>query len=465
MYRFLYRHAILPGFETGIKRRKTFHYWRELERTQWMPPAELEQLQFQALQRLLAHAYDTCPYYREAWQQRGLEPGDLKAPADFSRWPVIDRETIRGDRPDMRSRKPGLRLFSKSTGGSTGVPLAFDLNTDSHDRRVAAMHRGYSWAVAGPGTKQLYLWGVSLGQQPAWRRWKDRLYNLLQRRLVLNSFDLTEGQVPSFLERLNRYRPDAIVAYTNPLYVFARCLEERGLKPFSPRSIVVGAEKLYPFQRQLIEKVFQAPVFETYGSREFMLIGGECDRHMGLHLTSEHLWVEVVDERGHPVLDGTEGDVVITDLYNYGMPFIRYATGDRAVAGWGACTCGRGLPLLRKVVGRRLDMLHTPDGRHVPGEFFPHLVKDFPAIRRFQVVQDAPDHVQLRLVTSSAWNEQGRCDLERQVRDTIGDAVRFEMIVVDDIPLTAAGKQRVVVNLCDQAAPCVVEAENLVLHD
>jgi phenylacetate-CoA ligase len=448
MYQFLYRHAILPGFETGIKRRKTFHYWKELERTQWLPRAQLEQLQFQALRRLLAHAFDSCPYYREAWQQCGLEPGDLKSPADFAHWPIVDREIIRAHRSNMRSRTPELRLFSKSTGGSSGVPLSFDLNTDSHDRRVAAMYRGYSWAGAGPGTKQLYLWGVPLGQQSAWRRWKDRLYNLLQRRLVLNSFDLTEEQVPLFLERLNHYRPDAIVAYTNPLYIFARCLDERGLMPFSPRSIVVGAEKLYPFQRQLIEHVFQAPVFETYGSREFMLIGGECDRHTGLHLTSEHLWVEVVDEAGRPAQDGTEGDVVITDLYNYGMPFIRYATGDRAVAGWGTCSCGRGLPLLKKVVGRRLDMLHTPDGRHVPGEFFPHLVKDFPAVRRFQVVQDAPDHVQLRLVTSPAWNEQARRRLEQQVRDTIGAAVQFEMLVVDDIPLTAAGKQRVVVNLC-----------------
>jgi phenylacetate-CoA ligase len=464
MYQFLYRHAILPAFETGLKRRKTFHYWKQLERTQWLPRAELERLQFQALRCLLNHAYKTCPYYREVWQQHGLQPDSLQAPADFCRWPIIDRETIRAHRSDMRSWERGLRLFSKSTGGSTGVPLAFDLNTDSNDRRVAAMHRGYSWAGAGPGTKQLYLWGVPLGSRSAWRRWKDRLYNILQRRLVLNSFDLTDEHVPVFLEHLNRYRPDAIVAYTNPLYLFARRLEERGLKPFSPRSIVVGAEKLYPFQRQLIERVFQAPVFETYGSREFMLIGGECDKHIGLHSTSEHLWVEVVDEKGRPALDGTEGDVVITDLYNYGMPFVRYATGDRAVAGWSTCSCERGLPLLRKIVGRRLDMLNTPDGRHVPGEFFPHLVKDFPAIRRFQVIQDAPDHVQLLLVISAAWNKDAHGLLERQVRDTLGSSVRLEMRVIDDIPLTTSGKHRVVVNLCDEVTRHLVDAGTSVLQ-
>src|SRR5207253_162083 len=161
---------------------------------------------------------------------------------------------------------------------------------------------------------------------------------------------LREDRVPLFLERLNRYRPDVIVAYTNPLYVFAQSLEERRLAPFSPKAIIVGAEKLFPFQRALIEKVFAAPVFETYGSREFMLIGGECDRHEGLHLTAETLLVEVLDDDARPTPEGEEGNVVITDLSNYGMPFVRYVNGDRAVAGWGTCSCGRGLPLMRKVV-------------------------------------------------------------------------------------------------------------------
>src|SRR5207253_1358560 len=172
--------------------------------------------------------------------------------------------------------------------------------------------------------------------------------------------------------------PEVIVAYTNPLYVFARALAQRRVTPFSPRAIVVGAEKLHGFQRELIEAVFQAPVFETYGSREFMLIAAECDRHAGLHVTADNLVVEVLDDDGRPTPGGEEGNVVVTDLFNYGMPFIRHVIGDRAVAGWGTCPCGRGLPLLKKVTGRRLDILRTPDGRQIPGEFFPHLLKDFP---------------------------------------------------------------------------------------
>src|SRR5262249_23980294 len=158
-----------------------------------------------------------------------------------------------------------------------------------------------------------------------------------------------------------------------------------------------------------------APVFETYGSREFMLIGAECDRHQGLHLTAEHLLVEILDDAGRPTPEGEEGNVVVTDLFNYGMPFIRYVTRDRAVAPRGACSCGGGLPLLAKVVGRQLDILSTPDGRRIPGEFFPHLLKDFPAIRRFQVVQAVPNRIQLRLVLGAGWSDSDERRVEREV--------------------------------------------------
>jgi phenylacetate-CoA ligase len=448
MRRFLYRHILLPAFEGLVKGRSIFPYWRDLEQSQWLPRPQIEQLQLRALRRLLAHAFANCPYYHDTWRSRNLDPVKVETLEDFRRWPVIDREVIQAHRIQLRAQVPGLRLMSKSTGGSSGSPLHFDLNLDSHDRRSAAWHRGYNWAGAGPGTKQLYLWGVPLGQRSRWKRWKDRLYNALNRRLVLNSFDLREDNVAIFLQQWNRYRPAAVVAYTNPLYTFARLLADRGLNPFSPQSIVVGAEKLYPFQRALIQNVFQAPVFETYGSREVMLIGAECDRHEGLHLTAEHLLVEVLDDEGRPTPDGEEGNVVITDFYNYGMPFIRYANGDRAVAGWGTCSCGRGLPLLRKVTGRRLDVVQTPDGRRIPGEFFPHLMKDFAAVRQFQVVQSEPDQVQVRMVLTGHSEGGGPASLEQQIRQALGPTMRCAFVPVDDIPLTAAGKLQVVVNKC-----------------
>jgi phenylacetate-CoA ligase len=452
MLDFLYGSVLLPAYETGIKRRKTYRYWRDLERTQWMSPAELRQFQFEALRRLVTHAHEHCPYYREAWEQAGLSPARLQGPDDFQRWPVIDRDAIRAHRMRMRSTAPGIRLLSKSTGGSSGTPLHFDLDTDSNDRRTAAWNRGYGWAGGAPGTKQLYLWSITLTPRARWKQWKDNFYNALYRRCLLNTFGVSDENTTRYLDRLNRYRPKVIVAYAHSLYVFARALAERGLKPFSPRSIIVGAEKLHPFQRELIQQVFQAPVFETYGSREVMLMGAECDRHEGMHLTVDNLLIEVLDDDGRPTPDGQEGNVVVTDLYNVGMPFVRYANGDRAVAGWRTCSCGRGLPLLQEVVGRRSDMVHTPDGRHISGVFFPHLMKDFPAVKHFLVVQDRPDHLDIHLVVDSRWDDQSRDLLEASLRKGIGPTMELGLRTVDRIPLTLAGKHRVVLNLCDGLA-------------
>lgn len=445
MYESLYRNLLLPFFDGVLKGRQTVTHWRRAERTQWMLRHELEARQFSDLKNLLRHAATSCPYYEELWQTLGLDVESLRTIQDFQAWPLITRETIRQNRESMRTTKDVKRM-SKATGGSSGEPLRFELDSGSNDRRTAMMWRGYHWAGGAPGTRQLYIWGSALGSVPAWKRIKADLHHCFDNHLILSCFEFTPEKMRRHFERMNRYRADVIVAYTNPLYEFARYIQQEGLQPVTPRSIIVGAEKLHDFQRKLIEQVFQAPVFETYGSREFMLIAAECDKHQGLHLSMENLLVEVLNDDGTPTPAGKEGNVVITDLFNYGMPFVRYVNGDRAIAGFTNCSCGRGLPLLQQVVGRQLDTLDTPDGRKIPGEFFPHLIKDFPAIRRFQVIQEQPEQITLKLVVDGGdLAPTDRENLLREIHKCAGTAVQIRLQLVDDIPLTKAGKLKVVV--------------------
>src|SRR5687768_3791598 len=125
----VYRHLLLPAFDGGLKRRKTFHYLKELERSQWLSRDELDRRQFEALRRLVTHAFHACPYYGEAWSRQGLHPEQLDSLEAFQSWPVTDRETILVNRLHMRARVPGMRLLAKSTGGSSGTPLVFDYDT------------------------------------------------------------------------------------------------------------------------------------------------------------------------------------------------------------------------------------------------------------------------------------------------------------------------------------------------
>lgn len=446
MYDKLYRHLLLPFFDGVLKGRQTVAHWKRAEQTQWLKREELDELQLTALRGLIAHAATTCPYYERLWASLNLNSSSLTSLADFQQWPLITRETIRQNRLKMRTTKL-LKRMSKATGGSSGEPLQFDLDSGSNDRRTAMMWRGYDWAGGAPGTRQLFVWGTPTGKLPTWKRLKIDLHHRFDNHLILSCFEFTPEKMWRHFERMNKYRADVIVAYTNPLYEFARFIEREGLQPVSPKSIIVGAEKLHPFQRELIERVFHAPIFETYGSREFMLIGAECDRHCGLHLSQENLLVEILDDDGRPTAAGREGNIVITDLFNYGMPFIRYVNGDRAIAGFEICKCGRGLPLLKQVVGRQLDTLDTPDGRKIPGEFFPHLIKDFPAIRRFQVVQEAIEQITLKLVVDGGNLTLGdRENLLNEIHKCTGTTVDVQLQFVDDIPLTKAGKLKVVVH-------------------
>ena len=444
-YGWLYRQWLYPAFDRGLKRRRTIDHWQRAEASQWWPREALQAQQIASLRTILRHAWLTCEYYRDSWKELGLSPDRVRSLDDFHAWPLLQRSVVRCQADRLRSAAP-LQRMRKSTGGSSGQPLQFELDAESNERRMAMTHRGYGWAGGGPGSKQLYLWGDAIGPVPLWKRLKTNLHRRFDRQRFLSCFEFAPHEMKLHLRRFNRYRPEVLIAYTTPLYEFSRYLHRHAMVPWSPRSILVGAEKLYPFQRERIEQVFRSPVFETYGSREFMLIGAECERHAGLHLSMENLLVEILDDDGRPTPDGSEGNVVITDLFNRAMPFIRYVNGDRAVAGLHACDCGRGLPLLRQVVGRRLDSLYTPSGRIIPGEFFPHLVKDYPDISRFQVVQDAAGAITVKLVPESCGvSPETHQRLQAAICSQIGDAVPLTIEVVSNIPLTQAGKHRVVV--------------------
>jgi phenylacetate-CoA ligase len=201
-------------------------------------------MQLNALRRLVTHAFAASPYYRESWQELGLNPDQLGSLGAFRRWPLTDRDTIRTHRFHMRACPPGRRLLSKSTGGSSGVPLHFDLDTDSHDRRGGAWYRGYNWA-SGPGTKQLYLWGTSDSARV--EAVEGRPLQPPQPPARAQLVRPQQGR-PGVPGGLNAYRPTPLIAYTNPLYT-SRGGSRNEAEALLARSIVVGAEQLHPFQR------------------------------------------------------------------------------------------------------------------------------------------------------------------------------------------------------------------------
>jgi phenylacetate-CoA ligase len=245
---------------------------------------------------------------------------------------------------------------------------------------------------------------------------------------------------------LNRYKPEVIVGYTNPLYNFAKYTKSHENMIFKPKSVISAAEALHDFQREEISSAFGCGVFNTYGSREFMLIASECEKHKGLHVNMENLLVEVLKDDGTPAMAGEVGNVVITDLHNYGMPFIRYKIGDLAVLSSKSCSCGRGLPVLQDVVGRSLDMIRVANGKSIPGEFFPHLMKDFHEVKQFQVIQSTMNSLKIKIVKTENVSESRLSLMKNEIRAVVGKEISVNIDFVDEIPLTATGKHRVTIS-------------------
>jgi phenylacetate-CoA ligase len=323
--------------------------------------------------------------------------------------------------------------------------MRYRLDRASYEWRQAAHLRGNMWAGSGLGRREFHLWGEPMRPGSQVASVKKRVWHWALNHHYANSYEMSAETMARYLDDLNRLRPEVVIGYSYSLFLFARYIAERGARVWMPRGIIGTAEKLLPHQRETIETVFGARVFERYGCREVMLIGMECEEHHGMHLTAENLHVEVIKD-GRPARPGEVGDVVVTDLHNYAMPFLRYRNGDLAIASDRSCPCGRGLPLIEEVHGRTLDVLRSPDGRHISGVFVPMFFKDFPWVAEFQVEQAALDRIEVRIKPAAGFSQALLAELQADLARRLGPLVHIRFTIVDQIPRTSSGKHRPVIS-------------------
>jgi phenylacetate-CoA ligase len=199
---------------------------------------------------------------------------------------------------------------------------------------------------------------------------------------------------------------------------------------------------LYDEWRMDIEDCFKVPVYNRYGGRDIDFVAQECPARKGLHINSEKVFLEIIKD-GHPVPPGELGEIVITRLDNFAMPFIRYRCGDLGVMANCPCECGRALPLLEKIEGRVQDAIVTGSGKIVSGPFFAHMMKDCPEVKEFQVHQLAMDRLLILIVLHATQPFTSRARIERIIRQYMGPGMQIEFEICDTIPLTPSGKRRV----------------------
>ena len=247
----------------------------------------------------------------------------------------------------------------------------------------------------------------------------------------------------AFAEMLVRWKPAMFRAYASALSLFAQYIKEQGIAGIRPKLIETTAEKVFAPQREFLEEVFECKVADWYSARELGTIGYQCPSGQ-LHVC-ETRYLEVV-ANGQVVPPGEMGEVVITSLHQEAMPFIRYKIGDMAISEPDSCPCGRGLPVLREVVGRLQDFLVTTDGRFVHGGYFPHTFRLWPEIVKYQVYQPDRKHLEVRLVSRNSNDSRWLDALAEELRACFGGDMDIDIQLVDQIALTSSGKHRFIIS-------------------
>ncbi len=404
-----------------------------------MTHEQLLALQLAKLNCLLDH-WRGVDWYARLLAEHGAPPGPLESLEELARLPVVTKEFVLSHGPLMASA-PG-RPLRKQTSGSSGRVFTFYVPRSILRRMAAAMIVALGMVDCDFfADRRVMLWH--------WTRWEHRRLRRVYERVkrwtlctrCIHVFDFDDEQASAALERIARLRPKFVTAFAGVLYVLARAGRRRGITPYRPDFLLSTGETLLEVHRQAIEDYFQAPVYDRYGSSEFRLIAQQCPQRGVLHIAPTRLYVE----------NSPDGELLITDLDNTATPFIRYAIGDAGRVGPSRCPCGRAGQAIDEVSGRVFELITTPSGKLLPGQFWGHMCWMTPGVEQYQVVQTAADRVQLRLVPDERFTDATAEGFRHWVRSFVGDEIDLDVVTVDRIEPGPGGKRRFVIRMDQEA--------------
>ncbi len=429
-----------------LRGRKTLKYFTELEKTQWYSPEQVKELQWKKLKALLKHAYKNVPYYQKCWNKIGLKPKDIKDYSDFQKMPFLTKDDIKKNLTELIARGYEKKLLRNSTGGSTGEPLFFYTDRVKETYHNAAKLMARRWWGIDIGDREIDLWGspIDLSQRDWIRTFKDRFLNLI----VLSAFDLSEKSMHRYIEIIRRFNPKFIYGYATALYRFAQFLNENNIdvKSLKLQAIISTAEMLYEHQRELIQTTFDCPVVNEYGSHDGGLIAYECPNKR-MHIMSDQVYVEYINNN-KPVSTGESGEIVITNLVGFGMPFIRYKIGDMGIGKEEVCSCGRGSPIMEDIKGRVADMLVSPSGKAVHAWSVNYILRELQltGMKQFKVTQKTTSKIIVEIIRDSDFDANNVRLIKEKIYKLMEKNIEVEIKFVNEILPGKSGKYRWVVS-------------------
>jgi phenylacetate-CoA ligase len=423
----------------------------QLDTTQWWTPDQILRRQRDQLQQLLSHARVHVPFYRERLRNIADLPGGDSWLTVWRRIPPLLRAEIQAvDADDIMVAQvlpPGHgELREIFTSGSTGKPIRsvrtqlWELIWGAFTVRDHLWHRrdlnGTLAAIRESDKgKALYPDGTTA---PSWGYSSATIVSTGP-MVSLNVATPVEQQA----EWLYRNNPDYLLTHPTIARRLADHCHARGIRPERLRQVITIAENLRPEVRAACRAAWNTPVVDIYSAREVGYIALQCPEFEHYHVQSEGVFVEVLDDAGAPCAPGEVGRVLVTPLHNLGMPLIRYDIGDHAEVGK-PCPCGRGLPVIRRILGRTQNMLLMPSGERrwplLSSDDIEAMLKLAPAIRQYQFVQKEMDLIELRLAVAKPLQLDEESALTTWIQTKFAYPFRVAFMYLDAIPRTEAGK-------------------------
>ncbi len=416
-----------------------------LNKTQYYDYEELKKLQWEKLKKLLEHAYETVPYYQKLFKKLKIKVSDIKTYEDFLKIPILTKQDILDHNDELISNKfDKSELKKTSSSGSTGQPLTIYHTKEFKTWSKAHQLRNYNWCGDYEiGDNFVLLWGTEIYFKT--KTLVDKFENFLMNRKEFNTFTLNEKQLTKYCRTMSRFKPVLISSYPSSLLFMAEIMKKYNIK-INPKAIQTTSETLTQEDRKKIEKSFNCKVMDKYGSRETNVISCECEEQNGMHINVENVFVEFIRD-GKPVKPGEVGEVIVTNLNEYGMPLLRYSIGDLGTPLDHKCKCGRNLPLMKQLTGRKADVIVNSNGDFIDSYFFSYLLQNFPDVKYFQIIQNTLDQIDINLVVKKEANKEFiESEVKRKIEKFLGDSLDIKFNYYDKIITEKNGKRRIVIS-------------------
>jgi phenylacetate-CoA ligase len=407
----------------------------KLLKNQWKSPEEIKRIQSEKLRKMVKHAYEKVPYYRQLFDSIKLKSDDVRSIEDLKKLPIIYRKTVQNIPFEQKMAVDTNIKKCKSgmTSGTTAVPLRVYWN--NRDSRMLGFAMVRSFLACGVKPWYRIAEFVGSADVPPKRRIFDRY--CIWRNLQLSAFEEPE----KWITKLQKWNPNVLLGYILSLKLLAETILEKNIRGINPQIIISHTAVLDEKSREFLRSVFKAKIFDYYGAWESGFISWECPQCTGFHINSDMVILELIKD-GEPVPAGQEGEVVITNLVSSTMPFLRYHLGDVAVLSEEKPVCGRPFPLLKKILGRVSDFIILPSGKRLTAHPFHMLMCDIQDIVQYRIIQEKVDLLSVEIVPAGDFHQALSNTVKKELWKIVGQSIKINVSLVKEIKIPPMQKRR-----------------------